>query len=110
MSYDPPPPPQYGAPGPGPYGAAPSSNSKATWALVTGVLGLCCGPAGIAGIVLGIIARKEIKESHGMQTGAGLATAGIVVGSISLILGVLSFGLMSAGIIENPFTTGMTAP
>lgn len=103
MSYDPPPPPQYGAPGPGPYGAQPANNPKATWALVTGILGLCCGPAAIAGIVLGIIARKEIKESRGMQTGEGLATAGLVIGIIALVLSVVSFGLMQSGVIQNPF-------
>jgi hypothetical protein len=40
-----------------------------------------------AGIVLGIIAKRQIRRSH--EQGEGLATAGIVVGSIFTALIVL---------------------
>jgi len=40
-----------------------------------------------AGIVLGIIAKRQIRRSH--EHGDGLATAGIVVGSIFTALIVL---------------------
>jgi hypothetical protein len=60
MSYPPPPPPPDPSGGYG-YGgyAAPRTNQKAIWSLVTGILGLvCCAPAGIVALVLGNGAKK----------------------------------------------------
>lgn len=44
----------------------------------------------IAGIVTGMIARKEIRAAPGQYTGDGLARAGIILGWIGLALGVLA--------------------
>ena len=89
----PPPPPGgggYGAPPPGYGGAQPQSNSvMAIISLVTGILGvLCCGSFvfSIAALILGFLGRKEINESGGMKKGAGMATAGIVLGGIGLVI------------------------
>ncbi|MCP4384005.1 MAG: DUF4190 domain-containing protein, partial [Hyphomicrobiales bacterium] len=83
-------------------GAAPSSNSKAIWSLVLGVLGIvsCYIFTGIPAIFLGGRAKKEIRAAGGMQEGASLATAGIVLGWISVaitglvLVVVLTFGLL----------------
>jgi hypothetical protein len=82
------PPPGYNPPpGGDPYGQQPPKNSsKATWALVTGILGFCCGPLGIVGIVLGRQAKDEIAASQGRLTGAGMAQAGFVIGIIAVVL------------------------
>jgi ABC-type dipeptide/oligopeptide/nickel transport system permease component len=78
---DPPPPghapPQYGPPGYGPPPLAfhrPRTNSTAVLALV---LAFVIAPVGI---VLGVLARKEIRRTG--EEGDGLALAGIIVGSV----------------------------
>jgi hypothetical protein len=98
--------PPAGQPGYAGY-AAPTTNPKATWALVTGIIGIvlgCCGLfglVGIAGVVLGIQARREIAASQGALTGDGAALAGIILGGIGavsgLVLGVIGIALFSSG-------------
>ena len=95
MSYGtPPPPPQYGG---APGGAAASgSNSKATWALVTGILSIpCCQILGPVAIVLAQGARKDIAQTG--QQGSGLATAGFVLGIIGTVLLVINIILLATG-------------
>lgn len=64
--------------------AQTSTNGLAIASLVLGLTGIS-----IVGLVLGYIARKQIRESGGRQDGAGLATAGIVLGWIGTILGII---------------------
>jgi uncharacterized protein DUF4190 len=102
----PPPPPPYGAPPPPapPYGGpppgyppapggyygqpAPAANKKAMWSMIMGILSLiCCGVVtGVVAIVLSQQAKREIAASGGMQTGAGQAQAGLVLGIIGVAL------------------------
>jgi hypothetical protein len=98
MSYDappPPPPPQYG--GQSPYGQQPQgTNQKAIWALVTGIVGLlCCGPVGIAAIIMGRQAQAEIAQTG--QQGAGMAKAGFILGIIALVFLVINLILFATG-------------
>jgi hypothetical protein len=51
------------------------------------VLPFCGGIASIVGIVLGVIAINQIKQSH--EAGRGLAVAGIAVGGVTLFLGFI---------------------
>jgi len=44
---------------------------------------------GILGLILSILAKKEIGRSNGQMTGDGLATAGIVISCISMGLWVV---------------------
>lgn len=90
----PPPPPQqpFGAPPyPGAgygYPAPPSgTNTLAIGSLVASVIGLLCGIGSIIGIVLGVIALNQIKQTR--QGGYGLAVAGIVVGAASLVISLI---------------------
>lgn len=91
-------PPGYGTPYPGypGYADTPRNSAKAVAALVIGiispVLGLCCalvGLVGIAAIFLGRSARQEIAASGGSLTGEGMAKAGIILGIVGSVLGVL---------------------
>jgi hypothetical protein len=73
----------YAAPGYGGFYPTAVTNSNAVLALVLGicsfaVCGLCCIPA----IILGRRAEREIEESGGRQTGAGLAKAGWIIGAV----------------------------
>ena len=82
------------------YGMAPPSyaqplpvqtSSRATTALVLGILSLLCFGlfAGIPAIVVARRATREIDSSQGRLAGRGLATAGFVMGLIGTILGAL---------------------
>jgi hypothetical protein len=94
----PPPPPPItlgAAPRPGYAGTLPPANPLAGWALGTGIASLpCCfmlilGPVSI---VLGAMALSQINQNP-KQGGRGLATAGIVLGCISLVIGILFWAL-----------------
>jgi hypothetical protein len=79
------------------------------WALVTGILAIvCCGPIGIAAIILGKGAQRDIEASGGALTGGGMAKAGYILGIIGLVLTVLGFLLFTLGFVEFPTSTPTT--
>ncbi len=88
------PPPGYG----GQYGGPPT-NGKAQAALWTGI-GLlvtsCCllGFLGFIPILLGVRARREIRESGGQQGGDGMALAGIITGAVAIVISLLALALL----------------
>ncbi|MGE5720652.1 MAG: DUF4190 domain-containing protein [Nocardioidaceae bacterium] len=87
MSYTPPPPPP---PGQGGY-AVPQTNQKALWSMI-----------------LGNSAQKEIAASGGMQTGEGMAKAGVILGWISVALSVIGLIiLITTGALTNGTTTNL---
>jgi thiol-disulfide isomerase/thioredoxin len=68
-----------------------STDAKAITALVLGIVCIvgtpCVGlPLGVPAIILGALAHRDIRRSEGMVDGTGLATAGIVLGSLGSIL------------------------
>jgi Domain of unknown function (DUF4190) len=88
------PPPQGGGypPPPGGFGGAPTkTNTLAIASLVCAVLGLLCGIGSILGIVLGVVALNQIKQTG--EGGRGLAQAGIVVGAIFVVLGIVGYAI-----------------
>ncbi len=113
MSYPPPPPPGNDPPpgggggyppppgGGGGY-AQPQTNQKALWSMVLGILGLvCCGIfAGIPALILGNLARKDIASAGGMQTGEGMAKAGVILGIISIVFSVIALILLATGALN----------
>ncbi len=72
----------------------PDPNAKnspqAVWSLVLGILSNTCLwiLGSIPAIILGILAIKKIDQSQGRVTGRGLAIAGIVTGSVGVIVGL----------------------
>jgi len=95
MSNMPPPPPPMGPP-PGyqPYGQGfgPQQRlSKATTAMVMGIIGVVCFPIifSILAIVFGVQAKNQIDQSPGMYNNRGQAVAGQVLGIIGLSFGVI---------------------
>ena len=91
MSATPPPPPPPPAMPMGgmPEGGATADNSKGTWSLVTGILSFfCCGIVlGIVAIVLGVQGRNA--AARGTATNGGMATAGMVLGIIGLVVNTI---------------------
>ena len=67
-----------------------STNGMAIASLVCSLVGcsVCC-LGYILGIIFGMMAKKQIAESEGRQTGEGLATAGIIIGIIGMILSTI---------------------
>lgn len=63
--------------------------------LITSILGLTALPTvgSVIGLVLGYVARREIRSTDRL-TGEGYATAGIILGWIGVVLGVLAFLLV----------------
>lgn len=84
------------------YGV-PENNGFAIASLVLGILSLlmfcCCGfVLGIPGVICGQIARVQIGESEGRQTGDGLALAGLIISCIgtALSIGFFIYSLVTA--------------
>jgi len=79
-------PPQ--APQPG-WVAPPRTPGQAYAALILGIVGLfpiCPIILSIAGLVVGLGAKREIDRSGGQLGGAGIATAGIIISGVGIAL------------------------
>jgi hypothetical protein len=55
--------------------------------LVASLIGFVCCLGSIAGIVLGIVAMNQIKQTR--EEGHGLAIAGIAIGAVSLLVSLV---------------------
>ena len=90
--YGYPPPPGYGYPPPG-YGYPPppssTTNPMAIASLVSSLVGWICGIGPILGIIFGVIALNQIKQTG--QGGRGLALAGLIIGGVEIALMLLYF-------------------
>jgi uncharacterized membrane protein len=72
--------------------------------MILGIVGLlCCSPAAIAALVLGVIAKREIDESGGTQSGRGQAQAGFVLGIIGCVVMVFGIVAFSVGGLRTNF-------
>lgn len=68
----------------------PPNSSFAIWSMWLGIVAyLSCFITSIPAIICGCLAKKEIKESNGVLKGDGMATAGIVLGSIPLFFALI---------------------
>lgn len=70
--------------------------------MILGILSiLCCGLfAGIPAIILSTIAKKEIAESGGRQGGSGMATAGLILGIVSIAFSLIYILLLISGTVS----------
>lgn len=64
----------------------PKESSLAIASLITGILSWFLVPifGALAAVITGHLAFNEIRESQGMLTGKGMATAGLILGYIQL--------------------------
>ncbi|PFG34365.1 DUF4190 domain-containing protein [Sanguibacter antarcticus] len=87
---------QYPSNGPGgyPYGAPTATNPMALGSLIASIAGWTVVPVvgWIVGVILGHIARRQLRENTAQ--GAGLALAGLITGYVGLALLVLAFVLL----------------
>lgn len=92
MSEPPPPPPSPAMPPPPvPYGGAQPTNGMAIASLVCGIVGFLCFVPAVVAIVLGAIARTQISQTEPPQKGQGMATAGMILGTVWIALTVVYF-------------------
>ena len=75
--------------------------------MILGIVGIvCCGFfTGIPALILSNQAKSEIRASGGSQTGQGMATAGFVLGIISIVFGVINIILLATGVIDYNFSS-----
>jgi len=120
----PPPPPGYGPPPGGPYGGygpppggpyggyggygpTRSTNGKAIAALICGIASLvtCFLPVGIAAVILGPMAKREIAAQPDRYDGAGMALAGQILGWVAVAIMVMFVVFIILAIILDSSST-----
>jgi len=86
----PPPPPQAVAQ------TVPRTPPVAIWSFILAVLSFTCGWlfTAIPAVICGHIARAKIRKSDGALGGRGIATAGLILGYIALLLGIMGIPLL----------------
>ena len=91
---------------PGMSPQASRTNGLAIVSLILGIVSVpmlffCSGGGilfGIAALITGWIARRQIKNSNGTQGGGGIALAGMIAGgAIGVLFGLVIFGLALLG-------------
>lgn len=75
--------PPAGPAAPGPVVSSPNYNPLSIVSLVLAVS--FCGIGAIPAIICGFVAKRQIREAGGAQTGEALATAGIIFGFVSFV-------------------------
>jgi Domain of unknown function (DUF4190) len=76
-----------------PRGEKPPASTEAVVALVCGIL-LCLGPfTGVPAIVAGVMARKAARQRPQAVGGTNMATAGIALGALNLVLSAIAVAI-----------------
>jgi hypothetical protein len=78
---------------------------------IAGLLGVCFYGlgliAGIVGLVLGYVAKREIRGSGGRLEGSGMATAGIVLGWVCVGVTILLIVIVIVAVISSGQSTSI---
>ena len=100
MTTEPQLPPVSPAPAPLPAPAARPTSALAITSLVSGILGWTLLPflGSIAAVICGHMARAEVRRDPNLD-GDGMAVAGLVLGWVSIALGVLAILLVIVAIL-----------
>jgi hypothetical protein len=105
------------APSPQTTGALrPPPDDRAVASIILGVLSVigCLAwlglPLGVPAVLLGARAHRDIRRSAGMRGGHGLATAGIVLGSIGSTLFFAWLGVVSIAIVRGTAERVLATP
>jgi Domain of unknown function (DUF4190)/Septum formation len=93
----------YPPPYPGGYGPPPGGRPTETlgvWSLVLGIASFVVCPvvAAIAAIITGSRGKKAIRNSGGVKSGRGLATAGQVLGWANIVVSIGAAALIAVGV------------
>jgi hypothetical protein len=74
----------------------PPTPAVAIWSLILAVISFTCGWlfTAIPAVICGHIARSKIRKSGGALGGKGIASAGLILGYIALVLGLMGIPLL----------------
>jgi len=74
----------------------PRTPAVAIWSLILAVLSFTCGWlfTAIPAVICGHVARSRIRKSGGALGGKGIATAGLILGYIALVLCIMGIPLL----------------
>ncbi len=81
----------------------PSYSGKAVTAVVLGIVGivLCfTGIPAIVALIIGLVARSEIRHSGGRLIGHRMAATGIVLGILGILVGVAFYVAAALGAFD----------
>src|SRR5882762_1564804 len=81
---------------PSAFAPAPRTAPAAIWSLVLAILSFFCGwlITAIPAVICGHVARSKLRKSGGALGGKGIATAGLILGYIALVLGIMGIQLL----------------
>lgn len=83
-----------------PRGERPPASAAAVVALICGIL-LCLGPfTGLPAIIAGVIARKSAREQPGTVGGSGMASAGIALGVLNLVISAIAGAIAAYSLLQ----------
>src|SRR5438094_10335517 len=76
----------------------PRTAPAAIWSLVLAILSFTCGWlfTAIPAVICGHVARSKIRKSGGALGGKGIATAGLILGYIALVVGVMGIPFLAS--------------
>lgn len=83
-----------------PRGEKPPASTAAVVALICGIL-LCLGPfTGLPAIIAGFIARKSAREQPTTVGGSGMASAGIALGILNLVISAIAGAIAAYSFLQ----------
>jgi hypothetical protein len=91
---------------PPPAGVGGQNKTLPIVSLVLGILSICCyiSPlTGIAALITGFLAIRNINADPNTYGGKGLAIAGMICGGIFLLIGVVYYILILVGVASGAF-------
>ena len=93
--------PPFAEPAPASPSATRTTSSLAVVSLVSGIMGWTLMPVlgSVVAVVTGHLARAEIRANPGRIEGDGMALAGLVLGWVSIALGVLTLAGIALAVL-----------
>jgi type IV pilus assembly protein PilA len=93
------------------YGQEAQTDGKATASMIFGILSITCFWifAGIPAVILGHMAKSNIAKSMGRLKGDGMATAGLIMGYLSIVVGIIPIMIIAAIAIPSLMRSRMVA-
>ena len=83
-----------------PVGTGGQNQTLAIVSLITGILGLCCLPSGIAALITGYMAKNNADTNPAEYGGRGMALAGMILGGVSIVFTVIGLLVNLLGLLR----------
>jgi len=95
-------------------GSEDKPGGMAIGALVCGILSVLCHcvpfagmfigfALSIAAIVLGVLEKKKIANNESSEKGSGMALAGIILGAVGIVFGIIWAVILAVGALAGSF-------